>query len=221
MKTSKLSLLAAVAVMASALVIHAEEGKRDYKRLAERCEKAASIVNALKSEKDIPQSVLNQAKGIAVMRITKGGFVVSGSDGKGVVVARTANGWSAPLAFSSGGAGLGFQAGGEESDIIFVLNSKSAVDKFMSGDSFKLGADATATAGSDSVKEGASTGSDDVTVYRKTGGAFAGVAFHGADVSIDKETNRKAYGTVSATQILSGEIPKPSVAKPLYDALEK
>lgn len=215
-------MLALIAVVALGLGA-ARANNPDYSRLSERVNKASTILEELKSEKGIPQEQIAKAKGIAILRITKGGFVVSGSDGRGIVVARTSSGWSAPLAFSAGGAGLGLQVGSEESDMVFILNSQEAIDDFMRGGSFKLGGTAGATTGDDSVHEGASTsGSRGTVVYRKTGGAFAGVAFQGADVSLDNETNRKAYGEgYSPADVLNGKVHPPSVAKPLYNALSK
>jgi len=211
------ALIAALALSLTA----AQANNPDYSRLSERINKASTILQELRSEKGIPQDQIARAKGIAILRITKGGFVVSGSDGRGIVVARTSNGWSAPLAFSAGGAGLGLQVGSEESDMVFVLNSQEAIDDFMRGGSFKLSGTAGATTGDSSVHEGASaTGSEGTIVYRRTGGAFAGVAFQGADVSLDNETNRKAYGEgYSASEILSGKVHPPAVAKPLYRVL--
>jgi SH3 domain-containing YSC84-like protein 1 len=199
----------------------ARANKPDYNRLSERVNKASIILQELRSEKGIPQETIAKAKGIAILRITKGGLVVSGSDGHGIVVARTATGWSAPLAFSAGGAGIGLQVGGEKSDLVFVLNSQEAIDEFMRGDAFKLSGTAGVTAGDSSVHESASiTGSKGTFVYRRTNGAFAGAAFQGADVSLDNETNRKAYGEgYSPADVLGGKVHPPAVAKPLYRAL--
>ena len=41
------------------------------------------------------------------MTVIKAGFGFSGRGGKGVVVARLRNGWSAPSAIGTGGAGFG------------------------------------------------------------------------------------------------------------------
>ena len=57
---------------------------------------AASIMTRFKAlpEKGIPRRILRDAKGFAIMTIMKGGFGFSGKVGDGVVVARTAEGWS-------------------------------------------------------------------------------------------------------------------------------
>ena len=70
------------------------------------------------------------ARGLAIIRVLKIGFGVSGKGGEGVVVARTAHGWSAPSFIGLGGAGWGLQIGAQVSDFIFVLNNDAAVRAF-------------------------------------------------------------------------------------------
>ena len=54
-------------------------------------------------DKGIPEEVLNGAKCIAVIpSMGKGGFIVGGEHGRGVVTCRTAHGWSAPAFISIG-----------------------------------------------------------------------------------------------------------------------
>src|SRR4051812_46807797 len=49
-----------------------------------------------KSSAPIPAAVMQKAKGVAIVEVAKGGLGVSGSHGEGVLVAKTAQGWSAP-----------------------------------------------------------------------------------------------------------------------------
>src|SRR5438093_7392358 len=61
-------------------------------------------------EKAIPDSVLRDAKGLAILTVTKAGFIGSAGSargGSGIVVARTAKGWSGPSAIGTGGIGVG------------------------------------------------------------------------------------------------------------------
>jgi hypothetical protein len=56
-------------------------------------------------EHGIPARVLRNAKGVAVLRVLKGGFGVSGRLGEGVVLARlSSGGWSGPAAIATGGS---------------------------------------------------------------------------------------------------------------------
>src|SRR5437870_10385302 len=76
-------------------------------------DQAASTIERFQAvpEKAIPQAVLRDARGLAIMTVIKAGFGLSGRGGAGVVVARTQHGWSGPSAIGTGGAGFGFQIG--------------------------------------------------------------------------------------------------------------
>ena len=51
-------------------------------------------------------------------------------------------------------------------------------------------------------------------------GAFAGITLNGSTLRSDDDDNRKIYGkTVSHKEILTGQVAKPAVAQPLYNAL--
>src|SRR5438093_13777938 len=86
-------------------------------------DQAATIIERFQAvpEKAIPQAVLRDARGLAIMTVIKGAFGFSGQGGSGVVVARTRNGWSGPSAIGTGGAGFGFQIGGEVTEFVMVL----------------------------------------------------------------------------------------------------
>ena len=98
-------------------------------------------------EKSIPPEVLRHAKGLAIMRVFKAGFMVSGRGGTGVVMARTAKGWSGPSSIGTGGAGFGLQIGAEETEFIYILNTREAVEAFSHGGNVELGGDISAAAG--------------------------------------------------------------------------
>ena len=74
--------------------------------------------------------MLKPAKGLAILTVTKGGFIFSGRGGTGIVVARTEKGWSGPSAIGTGGIGFGFQSGVQISELIIVLSTPEAVNAF-------------------------------------------------------------------------------------------
>src|SRR5438270_9448687 len=84
-------------------------------------------------EKGIPPRILRRARGLAIISVVKAGFIFSGKGGEGVVIARTANGWSGPSFIGTGGAGWGPQIGAEMTDFVIVLNSDRAVRAFSKG----------------------------------------------------------------------------------------
>lgn len=64
----------------------------------------------LKPEKSIPDSILRQAKGLAIITVVKVGMLVTYKIGTGLVVVRRADGsWSPPSAISTCGVGYGAQ----------------------------------------------------------------------------------------------------------------
>lgn len=67
-------------------------------------------VGCLKPEKLIPDAILQQAKGLAILTVVKVGMMVTYKIGTGLVVARREDGsWSPPSAISSFGGGWGAQ----------------------------------------------------------------------------------------------------------------
>lgn len=67
-------------------------------------------VGSLKPEKSIPDAILRQAKGLAILTVAKVGVIVTYNIGTGLVVAHRDDGsWSPPSAISSCGVGWGVQ----------------------------------------------------------------------------------------------------------------
>lgn len=64
----------------------------------------------LKPEKSIPDAILKQAKGLAIITVVKVGVMVTYNVGTGLVIACREDGsWSPPSAVSSFGMGWGAQ----------------------------------------------------------------------------------------------------------------
>jgi len=190
--------------------------------MQDRVREAVGIVREKQnSSSPIPRRILDNAKGVAVIEITKGGFGVSGQHGEGILIAKTKDGWSAPSAFNASGGGIGLQVGVEVRRLIYILNNADALNAFAQNDKFRLNAIANATAGPDSVTEEASTiNQHNIFVYSITDGAFAGAAIGGDVMGTDLVDNRDAYGgEVSTGDILNGKVPTPAYAQALYDAL--
>jgi len=199
--------------------------KRERSELKKNIDQAISIVSDLKAtetKKGIPQQVIRNAKGIAILKVTKAGIVVSGSGGDGVLIVNTPEGWSAPLAIDAGDFGVGAQLGVKISRIVMILNTEEAVDAFAKNSSLGVGASASATAGPSNADADTYTNrpSADIYVYQETDGAFAGVAIEGSLLDTDKEANTKFYGKgVTTKDILTGRVPSPPEAAPIYQHL--
>ncbi len=165
-------------------------------------------------DKGIPEEVLNGAKCIAVVpTMGKGGFIVGGEHGRGVVTCRTAHGWSAPAFISIGGGNFGFQAGVESVDLVVLFMNDAGVQKLLSS-KFELSGEASAAAGP--VGRHASAGTDwkmntEALSYSRSKGLFAGVAVDGAKVQQDNDSTVAIYGgKLSFRKTLSGEVHAPA-----------
>jgi len=173
-------------------------------------------------EQGIPETVLKHARGLAIIKVLKVGFGVSGKGGEGVVVAKTKHGWSGPSFIGTGGAGVGFQLGAEVTDFVFVLNNEDAVRAFSHGGNVTVGADVSAAAG----PVGRHAEADVAPVaaiytYSRSKGLFAGVSLTGAVIVSQEDANHRYYGkTVTPTAILSGNAAAPAGAHRLISAAE-
>ncbi len=172
---------------------------------------------------EFPQGAFKDAQGIALLRVVKGGFLISGRGGRGLIIAKTADGWSAPSAIAIGGAGIGPQVGAEVTDFVMVLNTKEAVDSFAKGGKLSLGYDLSVAAGSYGKTEGGEIAHQPaVYTYSRTEGVFAGIALEGTMIVERKKANAAFYKKiVTAGEILSGKVPRPESAHLLYQRLEE
>src|SRR5436309_2533240 len=147
--------------------------------LQDDVDQAVTILQRFKEmpEKSIPDHVMKDAKGLAIMTAVKAGFIFSGEGGKEMVVARTEHGWSGPSAIGTGSAGFGFQAGVQVTEFVMVLNTDEAVKAFAHRANVKLGADISAAAGPvGRAAEAGVTPLAAIYTYSRNQGLFAGVS---------------------------------------------
>ncbi|TYJ48304.1 hypothetical protein E1A91_A01G052700v1 [Gossypium mustelinum] len=186
-----------------------------------------SKVGSLKPEKSIPDAILRQAKGLAILTVAKVGVMVTYNIGTGLVVARRDDGsWSPPSAISSCGVGWGVQAGGEFTDFIIVLRKESAVATFSGNMHLSVGAGLSAAAGivgraAEADIRGGSGGYAACYTYSCSKGAFLGCSLEGSVVTTRNQENSRFYGnpSITASDILLGSLPMPPAASTLYQAL--
>ena len=159
------------------------------------------------------------------------------------------NEWTAPCAIGIAGFAWGALLGAQVSDHVFLLMTEDAVRLFTSsnGRSIQLGADVgvalgpvgrsaeadwSATTGGpsrdllDEQHRGRGVGGDVVMApiftYSLSKGLYAGVSLDGRLLMTRDRVNEKFYGrTVTAHELLSGSVPNPPAAQPLYDALKR
>jgi lipid-binding SYLF domain-containing protein len=186
---------------------------------------AVSIIERFQEipETAVPDVIMRDAKGLAILTLTKGGFVFSGRGGTGVVLARTDKGWSGPSAIGAGGMGFGFLVGGQVSELVIVLNTPDAVAAFAKGGNFTFGGAMNLAAGPVGRDlEGSMAVGAVMYTYSRSQGLFAGVSMEGTVVYTRDEANAEFYGKpVQAKEILSGSVAPPAGAQKLLKFLSK
>ena len=168
---------------------------------ARRISEAVTVLNEIMSAGDqsVPNSIMQKAQGIAVFpSMLKGGFVVGGQYGRGVMSARDAKtgAWSSPAFLTITGGSLGFQIGGQAVDLILVIQNRRGLEQLVSNQ-FKIGADASVAAGPVGRDAGASTDIQmraQILSYSRTRGLFAGVSLNGTTINQDRDANDRFYG---------------------------
>lgn len=189
--------------------------------------RAYNKVGSLRPEKSIPDAVLRQAKGLAILTIVKVGMMVTYNIGTGLVIARRDDGsWSPPSAISSFGVGWGAQAGGEFTDLIIVLRSDDAVKTFSGNAHLSIGAGLSAAVGiigraAEADVRAGTSGYAACYTYGCSKGAFVGCSLEGSIVTTRTQENSRFYGSqsISAPGVLLGSLPRPPAAAILYRAL--
>ncbi|CAL9105719.1 unnamed protein product [Musa textilis] len=183
-------------------------------------------VGSLKPEKSIPDAILKEARGLAILTVVNVGLMVTYKVGTGLVVARREDGsWSPPSAISSFGCGWGAQAGGELTDYVIVLRNKDAVRIFSGNAHLSVGAGLSAAAGivgrtAEADLRAGDGGHAACYTYSCSKGAFIGCALNGSMVTTRTSENSRFYGApVKASDILLGSMPIPPAAAVLYRAL--
>ena len=186
-------------------------------------DQAATIIERFQAvpEKAIPQAVLKDARGVALMTVIKAAFSISGRGGTGIVVSRTGKGWSGPSAIGTGGAGFGFQIGGEVTEFVMILNTDAAVQAFSRDVNVTLGGDISVAAGPiGRTASAAVTPVAAIYTYSRSQGLFAGISLEGTVIGTRNDANAEYYGRqVTPEEILSRKVPPPSGATRLVQVL--
>ncbi|CAK4370705.1 unnamed protein product [Aphanomyces euteiches] len=172
------------------------------------------MLDGVIKDQSIPLPLLTNAQGIAFLTVLKVGFVLTGRLGTGLVLSKLPDGsWSAPSAIGTAGIGWGAQIGGEVTDFVIILNTRSAVDTFCAQGQVNLGAELGVAAG---PLGRVAAGSMEAGI-----GLFIGISLEGSVIVARPDVNREFYGKdVTAAELLSGQERPPIAAQPLYDALE-
>ena len=201
-------ILMLVVVSASFAQTTRERSMKKARAAADQSAKATRVFEQIMAthERSIPRDLLDRAEAIAVFPgVLKGGFIVGGRGGSGVISRRVANGWSAPAFFDLGGGSVGLQIGVASTDYVLLFMNERAVESLLS-DKFEIGGEGSAAAGP--VGRSASASTDvklnaQILSYSRSRGAFAGLELKGVVIKPDNEDNLQVYG-MTARDILTG-----------------
>jgi lipid-binding SYLF domain-containing protein len=213
-----LGLLASTALFA---------GNREQKRLENSGVVMQEIMNV---PDDLPREVMERAECIIVFpSVLKAAFVVGASYGRGAMVCRTGKNfhgpWGAPAMYALEGGSVGFQIGGQATDLVLLIMNDRGAQSILSS-KVKLGGDASIAAGP--VGRDASADTDafmrsEILSYSRTRGVFIGVSLEGSTLRPDDDATAEVYGRrLTAREIvLEGHVGVPPSGRHLVAVLQK
>jgi|HigsolmetaAR203D_1030402.scaffolds.fasta_scaffold00943_16 lipid-binding SYLF domain-containing protein len=157
--------------------------------------------------------LLRRARAVLIVpSLVKGGFIVGGEGGRGVMLARNDGSWSYPAFYTLASGSLGLQAGVQTAELVMFLMSDEAYQALLD-DQLKFGGQASlAVATIGSGVQGATTPQldADIVIWSKAQGAFAGLTLEGSAVTPWTESNTAFYGQpLDPAVILSGGARNP------------
>lgn len=186
----------------------------DKRAEIERARKAATAFREIMDAPDnaVPQDLLDRAYCVAVFpSVKKGGFVVGGQFGRGLISCRKVGGWSAPAYFTIGGGSFGFQIGAQAVDLVLLVMNEDGMNGILKS-KFELGAGASVAAGPVGRNASASTDATmnaQILSYSRSKGLFAGLELKGSVLKEDEDANKDVYGrAISARELLENEKAK-------------
>jgi SH3 domain-containing YSC84-like protein 1 len=206
---------------------YAQKLNKEQKRLEESGVVLQEVLNV---PENIPHELLEKAECVIVIpSVKKLAFGIGADYGRGAMVCRTGEKfrgpWGAPAMYALEGGSIGFQIGGEETDLILLVMNDRGMESILSS-KVKLGADASIAGGPKGRDASADTDAwmrAEILSYSRSRGLFAGVSLEGSTIRPDDEASEHVYGhAIKAKEIVRGEkISVPATGRNLVDALQK
>ena len=208
-------------------VVYAKKANREQKRLAECGIVMQEVLNV---PENIPQELLEKTECVIVFPSVKKLALGIGADyGRGAMVCRTGEKfrgpWGTPAMYALEGGSVGFQIGGEATDLILLVMNDRGMESILSS-KVKLGADASIAGGPKGRTASADTDAwmkAEILRYSRARGLFAGISLEGSTIRPDDEASAEVYGhTVKAKDIVRGTGTQITLSgRGLVDALQK
>src|ERR1700712_987841 len=179
---------------------------------------ARKVLSDLRHDKAFGNAakLMREAKAVFIVpKLIKGGFIVGGEGGNGVMMVHNKGGWSAPAFYAIGAASFGLQVGLEQSEMIMLIMTQKGLDGVLH-DNFKIGAQAgisvvTLGSGGEGAIGGASL--PDVVVWSSSTGLYGGLTVDGSVIRAQPNVDAAFYGRpVTAREVLYGGLESPRAA---------
>src|ERR1700745_443266 len=206
----KKCLVAVTCLTLVAGAVFAKKLNNEQKRL-EEC--GVVMQEVLNVPDNIPQELLEKAECVIVIpSVKKLAFGVGASYGRGAQVFRTGDKfrgpWGAPAMYALEGGSIGFQIGGEATDLILLVMNDRGMDSILSS-KVKLGAAAAGAGGPKGRDAPADTDAwmrAEILSYSRSRGLFAGVSLEGSTLRPDDDASADVYGhPIKAKDIVRSE----------------
>jgi len=220
-------LVAATCLTLVAGAVFAKKLNNEQKRL-EEC--GVVMQEVLNVPDNIPQELLEKAECVIVIpSVKKLAFGVGASYGRGAMVCRQGEKfrgpWGAPAMYALEGGSVGFQIGGEATDLILLVMNDRGMESILSS-KVKLGADASVAAGPKGRDASADTDAwmrAEILSYSRSRGLFAGISLEGSTLRPDDDASADVYGhPIKAKDIVrSQKMGVPATGRHLVNALQK
>jgi lipid-binding SYLF domain-containing protein len=197
----------------------------------ERLENSGTVFQEVMDVPDnIPQELLEKAECVIVFpTVLKAAFIVGGDYGRGAMVCRTGEHfkgpWGAPAMYALEGGSIGFQLGGEATDLVLLVMNERGASSILDS-KVKLGADLSAAAGPKGRDASADTDAymrAEILSYSRSRGLFAGISLEGSSLRPDNDASADVYGRkITAREIvLGGKASVPESGQHLVRVLQK
>ena len=207
--------------------VYAEKMNREQKRL-EEC--GVVMKEVLNVPENIPQELLEKAECVIVFpSVKKLAFGVGANYGRGAMVCRTGEKfrgpWGTPAMYALEGGSVGFQIGGQATDLILLVMNDRGMESILSS-KVKLGADASIAGGPKGRDASATTDAwmrAEILSYSRSRGLFAGISLEGTTLRPDDDASADVYGhPIKAKDIVRGNGTRVTTSgHALVNALQK
>jgi len=163
----------------------------------------------------IRENIRNAKAVMIAPEVRRAGFIVGGSGGRAVLLARdpgTGN-WSGPAFYTLATASVGFQAGIDRSETVMLVMTDKGLNSLLSNQ-LKLGGDVSVAAGP--VGIGGERGfTTDVVAFSRSRGIYGGVNLDGTLVNPNEDWNKRYYGTAAtpADILVRKSVTNPTSAR--------